>query len=118
MKQPLCIALLLLGSCARSTWHAPLVLRDTTQADTLRLPASTIIGKLKAGTVILQNGTGNQASQADNRKAGQRQGSAATAPHATSTNSTEEAGTPWYVFAGIAAAGVAVGAWLRGKLPF
>ena len=70
------------------------------------------------GNVIIQAGQGNTASQADNRKAGQRQGSAATAPNAVATTTSKNAGTPWWVFAGVLVAGAAGWEWLRGQLSF
>ena len=65
--------------------------------DTIAVPASTTIGNLKAGTVIIQQGRGNVAAPTDNRKAGQKGGAAATAPNATA--SATRASLPWWVFA-------------------
>lgn len=80
---------------------------------------ATAIAKIKARTVTLQiGGANNQQSAADNTRAGQRQGSAATAPNASASNdSTASGGSSWlwYLLAVIAGA---VG-WevLRGKIP-
>jgi hypothetical protein len=70
-------------------------------------------GKIKVrGPLTIQvGGTGNTAAptSTDNRKAGQRQGSAATAPGATASTTTQQAGTKWYWFVLVGA--VAIGAW-------
>jgi hypothetical protein len=80
--------LLWLTSCSGEAWRVPLVL-PAQRPDTVVVPTGTSIGKLKAGTVILQAGTGNSAEVTDNRKAGQRGGAAATAPAAQATATTE-----------------------------
>lgn len=90
----------LLSSCAREAWHPPLAASVATEPpDTTWLPPGVQIAKLKAHTVIVQVGRGNQASQADNTKAGQRQGAAATAPAATATGATVvQRGLPWWLW--------------------
>lgn len=72
-------------------------------------------GKVKFnGDVYVQIGQGH--SIADHRKAGQRQGSAATAPGAVASTTSENAATPLWVFGLIAGLGLAAGFWLRGRL--
>jgi len=74
-------------------------------------------GKIKiAGNVIINTGPG-AVQVADNRQAGQKQGSAATGPASQAATTAKNAGTPWYVFAVILGVGIAAGVWLRGKLP-
>jgi hypothetical protein len=76
-------------------------------------------GKIKiTGPVTFQvGGTGNMAapSATDNRKAGQRHGSAATAPHATASTTTKEAGTAWYWFALVGVCCIAAWEYLSSK---
>ena len=81
----------------------------TTADDTVTVPAGTTIGKLKAGTVIFQQGTGNVASTTNNTRAGQKGGAAATAPNATASATTTKAGLPWWVFAVVGVLSIA--AW-------
>jgi len=72
-------------------------------------------GKIKiAGNVIINTGPGTVSAN-DNRKSGQRQGSAATGAGSQATTTSKNAGTPWYVFAGVLVAGLAGGIWLRGR---
>lgn len=74
-------------------------------------------GKIKiAGNVIINTGPG-AVQVADNRKAGQRQGSAATGPASQAATTASNAGPPWGMLGLVLAGGLAAGAWLRGKLP-
>jgi hypothetical protein len=84
--------------------------------DTVKVPAGTNIWKLKAGTVIIQQGTGNVASPADNRKAGQKGGAAATAPSATASATTTKAPLPWWVFVMLSVLSIAGWEWLTAQL--
>lgn len=70
--------------------------------------------KIKAGTVIFQ-APGSTASVADNRKAGQRGGAAATAPSATATATTKKAGVPWWVFLLVGVGSVVGWEWLSSQ---
>ena len=81
---------------------------------TLRAAGLTT-GKVKFnGPVTLQiGGSGNVATTIAKAKA-----PVASAPHATATETTTRAPTPWYVFAGLVLVGAAGGAWLRGKFSF
>lgn len=107
------LALLLsLMSCSRREF-----IFITPQGDTLQPLVS--IGKIKAKTVTLQiGGSQNQQSAADNTKAGQRQGSAATAPAAVASNaSTKSSGPRWWVYLAAAVVGAVGWEWFRGKIP-
>jgi len=74
-------------------------------------------GKIKiAGNVIINTGPG-AVQVADNRKSGQRQGSAATGPGSQAATTSKNAGPPWYVFVVIALAGAVGWELLRRKLP-
>jgi len=74
-------------------------------------------GKIKiAGNVIINTGPG-AVQVADNRKSGQRQGSAATGPGSQAATTSKNAGTPWYVFVSVALAGAVGWELLRRKLP-
>lgn len=95
--------LLLLAGCAS---EQPLF----TRADSVFVAAGLPVPrKIKAGTVILQAGPNASATVANNQKAGQRGGAAATAPNATATATTKKAGVPWWVF--LLVAGVGAGVW-------
>ncbi|WP_460502853.1 hypothetical protein [Hymenobacter agri] len=86
--------------------------------DTITLPAGTTIGKLKAGTVIIQQGRGNVANATDNRKAGQKGGAAATAPNATASATTKQGSLPWWVFAGVGVLSIVAWEWLIARFKF
>ncbi len=58
--------------------------------------AKEVLYSWKADGPVAQATDSATASAADNTKAGQRGGAAATAPHATATTTTEEAGWPWW----------------------
>jgi len=104
------LALALLTGCARSTWYAPLVLPpDSGIVPTPQPPLLWGGGKLKAGTLIIQTGTGNVATPTDNRQAGQKGGAAATAPAAQASATTKEGGQPWWVFALVG--GLSIAGW-------
>ncbi|MBH8559005.1 hypothetical protein [Hymenobacter negativus] len=106
---------LLALSCGRGEF-AGVESVGTTADDTTRVPADTRIGKLKAKTVIIQQGTGNVATPTDNTKAGQKGGSAATGPGAVaSTTTTKPAGLPWWVFALVGVLSIAAWEWLTAK---
>ncbi|MDO7849837.1 hypothetical protein Q5H92_25985 [Hymenobacter sp. M29] len=110
MKRYLLFLLLALTSCARSTWHAPLVLPPDSGAS----PPTPLLwggGKIKATTVIFQAGTGNVATPTDNTKAGQKGGAAATAPQAQASATTKPGGLPWWVFALVAVLSTAAWEW-------
>jgi len=71
-------------------------------------------------TFTSQTGTGNTATMSatttDNRKAGQRQGSAATAPNAVATTTTKKGGIPWWVFVLVGVAAIVAWEWLKSYL--
>jgi hypothetical protein len=77
--------------CAGTTADAP-----------TRVPAGTAIGKLKAGTVIMQNDTGNVANATNNTKTGQKGGAAATAPGAVASTTTQSGLSYWWLLAPVA----------------
>jgi hypothetical protein len=114
MKFLLLIAGLLLGSCSREAWRAPMA-PDTSTSLLPALPA----GKYKftgpvTFTLATAPGAVATSTSTDNRKAGQKGGAAATAPDAVATATTEMASVPWWVFVGVAVAGAALWAWLSG----
>lgn len=64
--------------------------------------------KIKGGTIIFQ-APGSTNNMNDNRKSGQRQGSAANAPNAQASNASKKSGGPaWYIYLLVAAVGAAV----------
>lgn len=87
----------------------------TTAADTSYVRAGAIIGKVKARTVIIQNGTGNVATPTDNTKAGQKDGEAATAPQAQASATTTLGGLPWWVFALVGMGSIVAWEWLASR---
>ena len=105
-------AALLLASCA-STLRLPEPTRADTVITTAGLPS---VGKLVVrGNLTIQQGNGN--TVADNRKAGQKQGSAATAPAAHSDNTSKKTGGPaWYIYLGVALIGALGWEYLSHKL--
>lgn len=113
MRYLLFAATLLLPACA-TTSHRPPAATAQAQDDTL-LTAYQLgpqVRKLVVrGNVIVQQGNGNLV--ADNRKAGQRQGTAATAPAAQATAANRYAGSlAWWVFALVGAASIVAWEWL------
>ena len=115
MKAPLLMAVLLLSSCSREVWRAPMA-PDTTGLLLPALPA----GKYKfTGPVTITMATAPGAvatsTSTDNRKAGQRGGAAATAPDAVATTTTKKAGVPWWAIVLVAGTGGALALWLRRK---
>jgi hypothetical protein len=115
MKTPLLLLLVLLSSCGRDVWRAPLA-PDTSTALLPGRPA----GKYKftgpvTFTLATAPGAVATSTSTDNRKAGQRGGAAATAPDAVATATTQKAGVPWWVFALVALAGALGWAWLSGR---
>lgn len=120
--KPLFLALLLVAAGCETTQYIPAAV-DAKVDSTLRAAGIGPLqaGKIKiAGNVIINTGPG-AVQVADNRKAGQKQGSAATGPASqastTAKNTAKNTGQPWLAFAVIALVGLATGAWLRGKLP-
>jgi hypothetical protein len=116
--KPFLLALLLLASSCETTQYIPAAV-DARVDSTLRAAGIGPLqaGKIKiAGNVILNTGPG-AVQVADNRQAGQKQGSAATGPASQAATTAKNAGTPWLLLAGCALVGLAAGAWLRGKLP-
>ena len=112
------LALLLMASSCETTQHIPAAV-DAKVDSTLRAAGIGPLqaGKIKiAGNVIINTGPG-AVQVADNRKAGQRQGSAATGPASQAATTAKNSGQPWLAFAVVAVGGMAAGAWLRGKLP-
>lgn len=97
-----------LSACAT---EQPLLTRADSVFVASGLPAPR---KIKAGTVIFQ-APGSTASIADNRKAGQRGGAAATAPKATATATTKKAGVPWWVFLLVGVGSVVGWEWLSSQ---
>jgi hypothetical protein len=102
---------LVLTSCTDEAWHPPMV-----RPDTVRVPAGTTIAKLKAGTVILQAGTGNVATTVtkarapvatgmskaqDFTRAGQHGGGLATEPGATVDVTNRTGIPPWLILVGL-----------------
>ena len=117
MRKMLLLTGLLLGSCSRDTWHAPLALPDQPK---VLLPASGHY-KFKGPvtfTIAAAPGAVATTTSTDNRKAGQRGGAAATAPDAVATATTKKAGVPWWALVLVALAGAALWAWLRAKFAF
>lgn len=110
------LALLLVATSCETERYVPAA-ADAKVDSTLRAAGIGPLqaGKIKiAGNVIINTGPG-AVQVADNRKAGQRQGSAATGPDSQAATTSKNAGTPWYVFAGVLVVGLAGGAWLRGR---
>lgn len=109
MKRLFALALLLATSCAT---ERDIPAATAHKADSVLvaagLPPLSIRKLVVRGPLIVQSGQGNTASVADNRKAGQRGGSAATAPGAVATSTTRRGGVPWWVF-GLVAVGAVVG---------
>jgi hypothetical protein len=117
MRRLVVVCCLLLASC-ESERYVPAAI-DAKVDSTLRAAGIGPLqaGKVKiAGNVIINTGPGT-INSADNRKAGQHQGSAATSPGSQAATTSKNVDTPWYVFACVLAVGLAGGAWLRGKLP-
>ena len=117
----LLLALLLVASSCETTQHIPAAV-DARVDSTLRAAGIGPLqaGKIKiAGNVIINTGPG-EVQVADNRKAGQKQGSAATGPASQAETTAKNAGTPWVVFVGLVVAGLATGIWLAttGRLAF
>lgn len=108
MRLTLLLAAALLSSCA-TTFDLP------AGAEPPAPGMSTGKIKVRGPLTIQLGGTGNSAAPAttDNRKAGQRQGSAATAPGATASTTTQQAGTKWYWFALVGVGCVAAWEWLK-----
>jgi hypothetical protein len=102
---------LLVAGCTRDEFVG---VEGVGQQDTTTVPAGTRIDKLKAKTVIIQYGQGSVAAPVDNTKAGQKHGTAATGTGSSATST--QAGTPWWVFAGLVVIGIVLGFWGRGKL--
>jgi hypothetical protein len=112
------LALLLVASSCETTQYIPAAV-DAKVDSALRAAGIGPLqaGKIKiAGNVIINTGPG-AVQVADNRQAGQKQGSAATGPASQAATTAKPAGQPWLAFAVIALVGVVAGAWLRGKLP-
>jgi hypothetical protein len=112
------LALLLVASSCETERYIPAAV-DAKVDSTLRAAGIGPLqaGKIKiAGNVIINTGPG-AVQVADNRQAGQKQGSAATGPASQAATTSKNVSTPWGVLAGVLAVGLAAGAWLRGKLP-
>ena len=109
MRLLLLLYCLLMLACTRGEFAGVESVGDTT-----RVPAGTAIGKLKARTVIIQQGQGNVATPTDNTQAGQKGGSAATAPGAVAST-TKPAGLPWWVFALVGVGSIAGWEWLTSQ---
>jgi hypothetical protein len=112
------LALVLLTACESERYIPAAV--DAKVDSTLRAAGIGPLqaGKIKiAGNVIINTGAGSVTS-ADNRKAGQRQGAAATAPASQASTTSKNAGTPWYLFAAVAAGAVVLWEVGRRKIPF
>ena len=115
--KPLFLALLLVVSSCETERYVPAAV-DAKVDSALRAAGIGPLqaGKIKiAGNVIINTGPG-AVQVADNRKAGQKQGSAATGPASQAATTSKNAGTPWYIFAGLLVVGLATGAWLRYRL--
>lgn len=113
MRYSLLVALLLSNCATTRTEYTPASAGDSLLAQA-GLPA-----KVKARTVIIQlaaPGSTQTVAMADNRKAGQRQGSAATAPGAVASTTTKQAGTPWWLFAIVGALSIVIWEWLTRRL--
>ena len=111
----LLLALALLTACESERYIPAAV--DAKVDSTLRAAGIGPLqaGKIKiAGNVIINTGAG-AVQVADNRKAGQRQGAAATAPASQASTTSKNAGTPWYLFAAFAAGGIVLWEVLRRK---
>ena len=111
------LALVLLMACESERYIPAAV--DAKVDSTLRAAgiAPLQAGKIKiAGNVIINTGAGT-VNSADNRKAGQRQGAAATAPASQASTTSKNAGTPWYLFLACVLGGCVLGELLRRKFP-
>lgn len=109
-------AALLLNSCARDAWHAPMVV--ATDSSALLLPAVPA-GKWKFTgpvNIVLQRGNNNVATPTATGKV--KADAAATAPGAVATATTKKAGVPWWALVLVAVAGAALLAWLQTKFSF
>lgn len=95
-------------ACTRGEFGGVQAAGDTT---THRAAPGTIIGKMKGGTIIIQEGQGHAATNTDNTKAGQDQGSAATAPGAVASNEPAGPSLVWLVLGGLLIAGAGAFAW-------
>lgn len=116
MKNRYLVALLLAAASCETTQHIPAAV-DAKVDSTLRAAGIGPLqaGKIKiAGNVIFNTGPG-AVQVADNRKAGQKQGSAATGPASRAATTAKNTGQPWLAFAVVAGVGLAAGAWLRGR---
>lgn len=120
--QLLVVSCLLLAGCATSA-DVPTVLSQSVdsalvhqaQQAAARLAVQRLsTGRIKfKGPVTLQiGGTGNTGSSTDATKA---KAPVAAAPHAVATDASKKGGTPWQVFAGLAALCAGVGIWLGAK---
>ncbi|WP_305009294.1 hypothetical protein [Hymenobacter aranciens] len=113
-------SLLLLGlllACNREAWRSA---QPSPAADSLlraELPNARKLKFTAPTTIIVQRGDHNTAAPTttDNTKAGQKRGTAATAPGSTATS--QPAATPWWVYGLFVAGGIAIGCWVRGWLP-
>ena len=115
MRTALLMAVLLLSSCAREAWHAPMVV--PTDSTAFLLPTAPA-GKYKFKgpvNIVVQRGNNNVATPTATAKV--KADAAATAP-AAAASSTKPAGVPWWVFVLVAAAGAALLAWLQSKFSF
>ena len=113
MRAALLLAVLLLSSCAREAWRAPMA------PDTVALLPAVPPGKYKFTgpvTITLQHGTGNVATPTATGKV--KADAAATAPGAVATATTQKAGVPWWALVLVALAGAALLAWLQTKFSF
>jgi hypothetical protein len=116
MKNYLLAALLLLTSCA--TPRAYVLTRTDSLLTAARRPS---VGKFVVrGPVTIQvagAGATQTASAADNRKAGSKQGSAATPPAAQASNASKRTGdgVPWWCW--LLVAGAAGWEWLSCQVP-
>ena len=104
MKTTLLMAVLLLSSCSRETWRAPMATTNDTVPllmPHLQAKKITITGPVTFTTII---GTGNNASATaiDNNKAGQRATSAAIGPGAVATATTKQGLSYWWLLVPVA----------------
>jgi hypothetical protein len=109
---------LLLCSCAREEWHAPMALPRDSAAAALGLPPARkykFTGPVTF-TIAAAPGAVATSTSTDNRKAGQRGGAAATAPDAVATATTKKVSVPWWALVLVALAGAALLAWLQSKV--
>jgi hypothetical protein len=115
--KPFLLALLLVASSCETTQYIPAAV-DAKVDSTLRAAGIGPLqaGKIKiAGNVIINTGPG-AVQIADNRKAGQRQGSAATGPGSQAIGAPHNADYSWCIYALVSISCLLFGGWFRARI--